>query len=97
LPSARIAGLATGQTLLYGAGTKSFIPMMLTTGVNIVTAGNVWTCNNWKPNFDNDAIGGAAARCSAASDLRSVVTGHAIPLNDICPRRAEAKAVVDSV
>jgi len=43
-----------------GAGTKSFIPMMRTTGVNIDAAGNVWTCNNWKPNFDNDAIGGAA-------------------------------------
>jgi hypothetical protein len=32
--------------------------MMRTTGVNIDAAGNVWTCNNWKPNFDNDTAGG---------------------------------------
>jgi hypothetical protein len=38
--------------------------MMRTPGVNIDAAGNVWTCNNWKPNFDNDAIGGAAGNPS---------------------------------
>jgi hypothetical protein len=32
--------------------------MMRTTGVNIDAAGNIWTCNNWKPNFDNDTIAG---------------------------------------
>jgi hypothetical protein len=31
---------------------------MRTTGVNIDPAGNVWTCNNWKPDFDNDTVGG---------------------------------------
>jgi hypothetical protein len=25
--------------------------------VNIDAAGNVWTCNNWKPSFDNDLFG----------------------------------------
>jgi hypothetical protein len=44
---------------LYGPGKPpSDIPMMRTTGVNIDAAGNVWTCNNWKPDFDNDTIGG---------------------------------------
>ena len=39
--------------------------MMRTTGVNIDAAGNVWTCNNWKPNFDNDASAAirAATEC----------------------------------
>jgi hypothetical protein len=59
LPSAGSPVLLHDTTPLYGTGTKSFIPMMRTTGVNIDAAGNVWTCNNWKPNFDNDAIGGA--------------------------------------
>jgi len=60
LPSAGSPVLLHDNTPLYGGDTKSFIPMMRTTGVNIDAAGNVWTCNNWKPNFDNDAIGGAA-------------------------------------
>lgn len=34
-----------------------YIPMMRTTGLNIDAAGNVWTCNNWKPDFTNDAFG----------------------------------------
>jgi hypothetical protein len=43
----------------YGPGKPPcHIPMMRTTGVNIDAAGNVWTCNNWKPDFDNDTIGG---------------------------------------
>jgi hypothetical protein len=32
--------------------------MMRTTGATVDAAGNVWTCNNWKPDFDNDTIGG---------------------------------------
>lgn len=34
-----------------------YIPMMRTTGLNIDAAGNVWTTNNWKPDFTNDAFG----------------------------------------
>ena len=42
-------------TPLYGAdGPPCFIPMMRTTGVAVDAAGNVWTCNNWKPDFDID-------------------------------------------
>jgi hypothetical protein len=42
---------------LYGPGAPPcHIPMMRTTGLNIDAAGNVWTCNNWKPSFDIDAI-----------------------------------------
>jgi len=43
---------------LYGAGSAPcFIPMMRTTGLEIDAAGNVWTCNNWKPDFDMDLYG----------------------------------------
>jgi streptogramin lyase len=60
LPSAGEQVLLHDSTPLYGHnGPPCFIPMMRTTGVNIDAAGNVWTCNNWKPNFDIDAIGGA--------------------------------------
>lgn len=42
-------------TPLYGAdGPPCFIPMMRTTGLAVDAAGNVWTCNNWKPDFDID-------------------------------------------
>jgi hypothetical protein len=32
--------------------------MMRTTGLQVDAAGNVWTCNNWKPDFDIDTKGG---------------------------------------
>lgn len=39
-------------------GLPSFIPMMRATGLQIDRAGNVWSCNNWKPDFYIDhAIG----------------------------------------
>lgn len=42
---------------LYGAGKPpSYIPMMRQTGVVIDRAGNIWSINNWKPRFDNDAV-----------------------------------------
>jgi hypothetical protein len=62
LPSAGCPVTLHNGDPLYGPGAPpSHIPMMRTTAVNIDAAGNVWTCNNWKPNFDKDAIGGAAA------------------------------------
>jgi hypothetical protein len=58
LPSAGSPVLLHDGTPLYGPdGPPCFIPMMRTTGVSVDAAGNVWTCNNWKPDFDND-IGG---------------------------------------
>ncbi|HEV7429243.1 MAG TPA: hypothetical protein VGQ46_23055 [Thermoanaerobaculia bacterium] len=47
-----------GDPLLRPRQTSRPHPMMRTTGVNIDAAGNIWTCNNWKPNFDNDTIAG---------------------------------------
>lgn len=42
---------------LYGPGAPpSFIPMMRQTGIVIDQAGNLWSINNWKPDFDHDAI-----------------------------------------
>lgn len=46
--------LANGEPL-YGQGKDpSFSPLMRQTNVVIDQAGNVWVCNNWKPNFDTD-------------------------------------------
>lgn len=50
--------LANGDPL-YGKGAAPcLIPMMRTTGLQVDAAGNVWTCNNWKPNFTDDYKGG---------------------------------------
>ncbi len=58
LPSAgKPVTLHNGDPLYGPGGPPSFIPMMRTTGLNIDAAGNVWTCNNWKPSFDNDLFG----------------------------------------
>jgi hypothetical protein len=43
---------------LYGPGQPpSFIPMMRQTALGIDQAGNIWSLNNWKPDFDIDTIG----------------------------------------
>ena len=43
---------------LYGANAPpSFIPMMRQTSVLIDQTGNIWSINNWKPDFDIDTVG----------------------------------------
>ena len=43
---------------LYGPGSEpSFIPMMRQTALGIDQAGNIWSINNWKPDFYIDTIG----------------------------------------
>ena len=43
---------------LYGQGAlPSFIPMMRQTALGIDQAGNIWSINNWKPDFYIDTIG----------------------------------------
>jgi hypothetical protein len=55
LPSAGSQVLLHNGAPLYGPGAApSFIPMMRTTGIAIDQAGNVWTMNNWKPDFNID-------------------------------------------
>ena len=51
---------------LYGPGAPpSFIPMMRQTAVVIDQAGNIWSINNWKPDFDIDtSVGILAAMAS---------------------------------
>jgi len=57
LPSAGSEVLLHNGDPLYGPDRPpSFIPMMRQTGLVIDQAGNIWTINNWKPNFDNDAL-----------------------------------------
>jgi hypothetical protein len=55
LPSAGAEVLLHNGQQLYGPlGPASYNPLMRVTGVAIDQAGNVWACNNWKPNFDID-------------------------------------------
>lgn len=43
---------------LYGPGSlPSFIPMMRQTALGIDQAGNIWSINNWKPDFFIDTVG----------------------------------------
>jgi streptogramin lyase len=47
---------------LYGPGAApSFAPMMRQTSVVVDQAGNVWSVNNWKPDFDIDIAGNPGA------------------------------------
>jgi hypothetical protein len=67
--------LANGDPL-YGPGADpSLIPMMRTTGLQVDAAGNVWTCNNWKPNFTVDYAGG-----NSGGDGIVIFVGVATPL-----------------
>ena len=34
-----------------------YIPFMRVTAVNFDAAGNIWCCNNWKPDFLLDLVG----------------------------------------
>jgi hypothetical protein len=55
VPSAGSEVLLHNGDPLYGPGAPpSFAPMMRQTGVVIDRAGNVWSVNNWKPDFDID-------------------------------------------
>jgi sugar lactone lactonase YvrE len=59
LPSAGApVTLHNGEPLYGETGPPCRIPMMRTTGLQVDAAGNVWTCNNWKPDFDIDTKGG---------------------------------------
>jgi hypothetical protein len=58
VPTAGSEVLLHNGAPLYGSGgPSSFIPMMRQTAVGIDQAGNVWSLNNWKPDFDIDTIG----------------------------------------
>jgi hypothetical protein len=53
--------LHTGVPLYgYGSppGPPCFIPMMRQTALGIDQAGNIWSINNWKPDFGIDTVGG---------------------------------------
>ena len=55
VPSAGSEVLLHNGNPLYGPGAQpSFIPMMRQTSVVIDQAGNIWSINNWKPDFDID-------------------------------------------
>jgi len=50
--------LHNGERLYGTQGPPSFIPMMRQTAMGIDQAGNLWSLNNWKPDFDIDAVAG---------------------------------------
>jgi len=55
VPSAGSQVLLHNGDPLYGpGGPPSFAPMMRQTAAAIDQAGNLWTLNNWKPDFDID-------------------------------------------
>ena len=62
VPSAGSEVLLHDGMPLYGygqpPGPPCFIPAMRCTDVNIDQAGNIWSINNWKPDFDIDTVGG---------------------------------------
>jgi hypothetical protein len=49
--------LHNGEPLYGPQGPSCFIPMMRQTALGIDQAGNIWSLNNWKPDFDIDTIG----------------------------------------
>lgn len=49
--------LHNGERLYGPQGPPCFIPMMRQTALGIDQAGNLWSLNNWKPDFDIDTIG----------------------------------------
>jgi len=58
LPTAGSEVLLHNGEPLYGTNAQpTFIPMMRQTSVQIDQAGNIWSINNWKPDFDIDTIG----------------------------------------
>jgi hypothetical protein len=61
VPSAGSEVLLHNGVPLYGygqpPGPPCFIPMMRQTAVVIDQAGNIWSINNWKPDFDIDTAG----------------------------------------
>jgi hypothetical protein len=55
VPSAGGQVLLHNGNPLYGPdGPPSFAPMMRQTSAAIDQAGNIWTLNNWKPDFETD-------------------------------------------
>jgi streptogramin lyase len=59
VPSAGSEVLLHNGEPLYGPppAPPCFIPMMRQTAVVIDQAGNIWSINNWKPDFDIDTLG----------------------------------------
>jgi hypothetical protein len=59
VPSAGSEVLLHNGQPLYGPppAPPCFIPMMRQTAVAIDQAGNIWSINNWKPDFDIDTVG----------------------------------------
>ncbi|GHB93498.1 hypothetical protein [Cerasicoccus arenae] len=58
VPSAGDQVLLANNEPLYGPdGPPSFSPLMRQTSLQIDAAGNIWTVNNWKPDFDIDNAG----------------------------------------
>ena len=62
VPTAGSEVLLHNAVPLYGysqpPGPPCFIPMMRQTAAVIDQAGNIWSINNWKPDFDIDTAGG---------------------------------------
>jgi streptogramin lyase len=78
VPSAGSEVLLHNGAPLYSLGQPPgppcFIPMMRQTAVVIDQAGNIWSINNWKPDFDIDTAGG-----NPGGDGIIIFVGLAVP------------------
>ncbi|MBV8517086.1 MAG: hypothetical protein JO197_06730 [Acidobacteria bacterium] len=80
LPSAGMPVRLANHELLYGKESDpTYIPMMRTTGLQVDAAGNVWTCNNWKPNFTEDFEHGGSTGNSGGDGI-VIFVGIAVPV-----------------
>lgn len=78
VPSAGSPVLLHNGDPLYGPGKlPSYAPLMRLTSVTIDRAGNLWACNNWKPNFDVDS--GARGPGNPGGDGIVIFVGLAPP------------------
>lgn len=75
VPSAGSQVLLHNGQPLYGPppAPPSFAPMMRQTNVVIDQAGNVWSLNNWKPDFDIEVC------CNPGGDAVVIFVGLAAP------------------
>lgn len=78
VPSAGSPVLLHNGNPLYGPGKlPSYTPLMRLTSVTIDRAGNLWACNNWKPDFDVDT--GARGPGNPGGDGIVIFVGLAPP------------------
>lgn len=76
---ALVSGNQPPQCCRCPGAPPCYIPHMRSTGVQIDQAGNVWVCNNWKPDFVNDYDGVDGETANPGGDGMVIFVGLAKP------------------